>query len=239
MKIYDLDTGEMRVKWLSVRFTMGTVFTLLNNTNCLGIGGSPANARAYILNIPSGIIQNTRKMTTERAFPGTVLHGNTVYVFGGKRVEALQACERFQVSKRRWKPLPDMHRAKYGFNPCIYREEIYLIGVDMGVCQAEVFAPVYLQFRLLAFSLEETHIGTISLVNSDEFCILMGSRRIAKGKVQGELEVEVGELWVEDPGCMVSNTSPVKVGWGCYWTHCLTGELVGFDWRSGRIIEGN
>ena len=239
MKLYDLDTGEVRVKSLPVRFTIGTVFILLNSTNSLGIGGSPANARAYFLNLFSGFVQNARKMTAERAFPGAVLYGKAVYVFGGKRLVALQSCERFTVAGKRWKPLPDMHSAKYGFNPCVYQEEIYLIGVGKELVQAEVFSPVYLQFRLLSFTLKETHIGTISLVDSDTFCILLGSRRLARGKMQGELEAEVAEMWVEDRGCVVSSAGPVRVGWGCYWTHCVTGELVGFDWRSGRVMEGN
>lgn len=236
LKVYDLDTGEIRVKSLSIRFSIGTVFTHIDSSNCLCSGGSPANSRSYILHLQSGYIQNTRKMIIERGFSGVILHDKAVYVFGGKQHEALKACERFHLSGRRWKGLPDMNSGKYGFNPCLYAEEIYLIGVERNTCQAEAFSPFYHQFRLLSFTLQEAHIGTISLINAGEICVLMGSRRVAKGKMQAELELEVGEMWVEDRGCMVSSTTPVSVGWGCYWTHCVTGELVGFDWRTGEVI---
>ena len=64
----------------------------------------------------------------DRSEPAAVVHGSSMYVLGGRRVNVLRALDRYSVNADTWTSLPDMPTPRAGLAAVVVDGAIYAIG---------------------------------------------------------------------------------------------------------------
>lgn len=110
---------------LSVTFTEGSVFCLLDRRTVLGVGGSPASTEVYLMDFVTFEVHYKPSLISARAFSGIVKEASSVYVFGGCNPD-LSTCEKLGNKDLVWSACGDMSRSRSYFAPCAHQQIIYL-----------------------------------------------------------------------------------------------------------------
>ena len=89
----------------------------------------------------SGEVEKKGRMIRARGLHGMVQWKEFGLVFGGESKRGgLKECESLKLPKgRNWEELPPMQASRHSFNPCLFRDLIYLFGC--GSSELEAFAP--------------------------------------------------------------------------------------------------
>jgi len=107
-------------------------WTLVRGIGVFLCGGGTAKApfhSAYILQT-DGLVKALREMTQGHTLCGVISKQSNIYVFGSV---CSPLSEEYPIQTSAWKPLPNMHYAKWSFNPVLWQSSIYL-------CQASIEA---------------------------------------------------------------------------------------------------
>lgn len=92
-------------------------------------------------------------MINARAFPAIVHYKNSIYVFGGYRGSSIKSCEKFDLLKKFWTPLPDMPRPRSAFSVAVLDNKFYMAGDNKAI---DIFDPETNEFKESSIVLEET-----------------------------------------------------------------------------------
>lgn len=89
----------------------------------------------------------------------------------------MEACEKIDVDSctRSWKSLPDMREGKCGFNPCLFRNNVYLCGfgsflVEAFSPQTDRFLPLELQLPQNSYCCLYEHNGLLVVHSTNYIC---------------------------------------------------------------------
>jgi hypothetical protein len=129
----------------------GTSYVFLGEEAIFCCGGNcngQYTSAAYLLE--AGVVTVLKSLSIRRGFAGVILVGDCTYVFGGvnrsgiSHLGLLQQCSRIRnKGPGVWEEMPDLQHGRAHFNPCFYRNFIYL----MGGCRRdsiEMFSPAAL-----------------------------------------------------------------------------------------------
>ena len=141
----------------------GTSCTLLS-TNTLFCSGGKYHSKVYTLvdNHPCRLLN----MKHSRAYSGQTVGDGCVYVFGGTQWDlSLTSAEKYDLTGKKWRSLPDMDQAMCRFNPVIHRNVVYLIGcysrVTVFYTTSETYGQSSMSLPVAKPSLAILHDSTI------------------------------------------------------------------------------
>ena len=106
-----------------------------------------------------------------------------VYIFGGERgskdsTDRLKSCERVSLSTYESEAIPDMTYPRAAFNPCRYKQKIYLCGGYESENTIEAYSPCMNLFAVVFKSLPagvSEAMGCTSVLDGDEIVIISSS----------------------------------------------------------------
>ena len=228
LKLIDLETGFTTTSQLSVIFSMASVFCFCSDRTLLCLGNHPPATNAWTLDVLTASLSEVAPMTTARGWPGALYYGQFVYLFGGNTDLPLHSCEKFDIQRKEWTSVGDMHSAKVAFSPCVHEKEVFLLSMLSVQTQIEVFTPACEVFRVLPVALRAGELGSVSFFQGDTIVMITFSRREFRWKL-GTTEVSEKESNNSDPTSAVSNIMPLTVENSVYWVNYYTGKLVQLD----------
>lgn len=125
---------------------------------------------------------------------GLAVYHMVMYVFGGLGVDEegeeryIKSCERLVLSNAAaWAPLPEQINHRVCYNPCIWREEIWLCGGRSSTI--EVFTPASLSFRSLSLPFPDNG-PTLVFTMRNNLVIFSRRSAVTLTVVQGEVRAE-------------------------------------------------
>ena len=129
IKMYEVRTKTVRVKYTNFDLLRGAVYSLLEGTTILVAGGARTHKGCARFEGDSYIISNWAitqlpRMLVNRGNSGIYARQGVAYIFGGFEFKDLRTCEKYSAGQ--WLPLPDMKRARYSFTPVLHGSEVYL-----------------------------------------------------------------------------------------------------------------
>lgn len=128
---------------------------------CGGAGGHRSLNTAYSLTL-QGCVEELSPMANSRGNHGLIAWRHQVFVFGGCKfylvnTETINTCEERPLQQpSSWRPLPHMRFSCANFNPCLYRNLIYV-----GSSRLEAFDPFKRCFTNTNIRLPETYPSLI------------------------------------------------------------------------------
>lgn len=141
----------------------------------------------------SGKVLSLPNLAVGRYMHGLAAYRSVVYVFGGLEIEEgdekyTKSCESLSLSSAvQWTALPDQIHHRVCYNPCVWRDEIWLCGGRSPTIEA--FSPASLSFRLISLPFPDNGPTLVFQMNSN---LVVFSRRsaVTLSVVQGEVQAE-------------------------------------------------
>jgi len=141
----------------------------------------------------------------------------------------VKQCEKIDLSSANltWKALPDMIEGRWGFNPCLFHEYVYICGAESKIIEA--FDPHINRFIPLQYHLSD---GSCScLYVHQDYLVVLSSRYITKFSAR-----RAGQLLPHS-----QTSSPASVGKGlfnCQPVPAPSQHLV-FTFQHGKCYSYN
>ena len=221
----------------------GTSYAFLGEEGIFCCGGScygQYTSAAYLLE--AGVVTVLNSLPIRRGFAGVILVSDCTYVFGGvnrggiSHLGLLQQCSRIRIKGPKvWEEMPELQHGRAHFNPCFYRNFIYL----MGGCRRdsiEMFSPAALTVcTLRAKMFTEINLACSVWVHNEELCVLTEFNYVRYSLKGADLTLTSCQShhnnWKPSP-----NSPPVVQGDfafiirenECCWCNVQTGQLVGY-----------
>lgn len=232
--LHDLSGQVQQETRLQERFTMGSVFAVLDEERVVGIGDAPATTRVFRVTLASGHCKELTAMSTKRRFPGVIRYGAYIYVFGSGDRPILSSCEKYSVALNSWTPLPNMNTGKWAFSPCLCGTRIYLPCTTKNSACFEVFDPKRDSLEALPIVFQDQLDGCVSFLARDVLYVLTCSGKVGQLRLkQGAWGVETTRVAEETNA--LSNAIPIMHSGKVYWSNYSKGTLVTFDLILDRI----
>ena len=115
-------------------------------------------------------VRSLPNLKQSRVAPGVAAKQKKVYVLGGLSGSSpLNTCESMDIEEDQWRQVACMRSARCFFNPCWYRDVLYLCGGTTRHCES--FNPLSETFTQLSLTLEEES-ETTTVLHNDEIVIL-------------------------------------------------------------------
>jgi hypothetical protein len=191
----------------ALKLTEGSAWLWLPDTQLLFLEGG--SGQATCLDLTNGAGTAVKPMTQARTYPGLVYYERRVLVFGGTS-EPL--AEQYDLNQKGWAPLPNMHRPRNKFNPCLYDTLVYLCG---GCTWAsEIYNIPLNKYVALGFSVPDTYDACSVLV--DLSIVIVSRDFLSKWSLDSE-ELSVrgralaSECWSSTPPVVVGNNAYILV----------------------------
>ena len=149
----------------------------------------------------------------------------TSYIF-------LNSCEKFDLNGRIWTNLDPMNAARWGFNPCLFQDYIYLCGYSTSI---EAFSPHTEKFVCLTTTFPESKYCCLYV--DGDFLVVRSVNYLVKyaGGAGGQLgetqRTQVAEMYVGQ-----SSQPVVEQVSGCVYMVVL-GKCVKFDMKTGLVRQ--
>jgi len=227
-----------------------TATTALNTETlfCCGGGNRPCkfhtDKKAYIVAV-SGVTQLEADMHVGRLRPGIVYYRDSasVFVFGGKDdlgysiktaiIYRFPKPDNFMAKKHptgAWESLPDMAQPRFGFNPCLFADFIYISGG--GHPSIEAYNPATCQPRPIPHNENVDPDISIMVVHMDKLVMIGRTRMFRWSHLEGRT---VDERVRQTGPADWSNFTPVVVEDAVY-TVVMTNQ--GFTLFKLGVITG-
>ena len=195
-------------KTIKEKISNGSVYCPLDDQKALVLAATPPSSVVYELDIARNEAAILPVMAKARAWPGVLVHGVWVYVFGGD-IPGLTGCERFNLATSRWSSLPTMNNARSAFSPCEYLGEVYLPCVRWEHKALESFSLAKLQFQVLHLQLPFTMVDSIAFRYGEELIVVARKvRQTARWKIGSEEGFRVSGYFKQKSRAL-SRTPPV------------------------------
>lgn len=209
LSIYDLKLKQGTTFNLSVSFSYGISFCILDNDNVLCIGGSPASDRTCMLDSTTQKISAMPRLNIPRYSAGVIKVHSTVYAFGSgfgssSDSSASAECEKLPLADQAWTNLSNMHYLRHNFHPASYLDNIYLPGQTF-----EVFNTTSETFDFLPFSTPSCLSSCHSVFVIEGVLFLTSYRCIGRWKINSAEEIET---WADPAWTEYSKYPPFVVG---------------------------
>lgn len=146
-------------------------YIVLDRTSVLCCGGNSksqtdirsklgaASKQVFTVHITTGTVTSLADMSIARERCGLIVYRQVAYVFGGTDrgfygsiAPCAYTCESMALASEAWGRLGDMNEARWSFNPCLWRGEIYLCDNFT----AEIFNPENRSFRAISVEFSNT-----------------------------------------------------------------------------------
>ena len=192
---------------VALKLTEGSAWLWLPDTQMLFLEGG--SGQATCLDLTNGAGTPVNPMTQARTYPGLVYYERKVLVFGGTS-EPL--AEEYDLNQKVWAPLPNMHRPRNKFNPCLYDTLVYLCG---GCTWAsEIYNIPQRKYVALGFSVPDTYEACAVLV--DLSVVIISRDFLSKWSLESEeLSVQgralASECWSSTAPVVVNNYAYILV----------------------------
>lgn len=190
-----------------LKLTEGSAWLWLPDSQLLFLEGG--SGQATHLDLSNGAVTPVNPMSQARTYPGLVYYERRVLVFGGTS-EPL--AEEYDLNQKAWAPLPNMHRSRNKFNPCLYDTLVYLCGGCTWV--SEVYNIPQRKYIALGFSVPDTYDACSVLV--DLSVVIVSRDFLSKWSLESE-ELSVrgrtlaSECWSSTPPVVVGNYAYILV----------------------------
>lgn len=208
LRIYDMRGQLKRTAHLTVNFGTGGSFCRVGADTVLCVGGTPFTTAVYTLTISTAQLEPLTPMHTARGYSGVLVVAHFAYVFGGNW-PSLACCEKLDLASPVWTSLPDMHHARYAFNPCLYEQLVYLADARQTHRAIETFSLASETFTVLNVRLPDTLSGySTTFIADGELTIVTSDYKIAWWKIKSEDKFRTNYT---NRGCS-SNCPPLQMG---------------------------
>lgn len=195
---------------LAVDFGTGGSYLALDSNSLLCIGGEPASASVYRLDLTSLLLTPQPTLPAPREGTGVISMASTVYVFGGCNAQGYdqKTSWKWTLDDSQWKSLSNMHHSRSFFTPCFYHFQIYLFASsnDKGM---ETFSPVTEAYSDLSINWPSpTYTAdSVTFTEGEELCLVSYGGQMARWRL-GESQVRLEKT---NKGC-ASPQQAVVVG---------------------------
>ena len=117
-----------RVKTVQLGETpVGCIIAHMSFEEILCVGTYPTSKSVSSVHLIACVLKKEADMSEPRNSPGVIRAYDFVYVFGGYTGRLITASsEKFSITHRDWKQLPDMNSPRVYFSPALYNNDIYL-----------------------------------------------------------------------------------------------------------------
>jgi len=201
--LYSRDIGLSR----TIKVNQTTAYCLLDTGTLWVCGGSsPYTNFVYEIDPSSGEVSNRSSMLMSRGGHAVLQYKNCIYVFGGYDGQPMSHCERYVFSIRDWEERENMIRPRYYFNPCSYRQFVYLFGGKQTV-QAEMYDIGVDCFTALDLSLPQSGATCAVLVEENKIAVIQKTGMLYWNIYWRETEGE--EQLIENLENCWGNASPI------------------------------
>lgn len=129
-------------------------------------GGINPHPRTY--KYENSLITRLGNMQDPRNIHSLVYFDKKLYVFGGNSGNRLLSSA--EIMKEGWKSLGNMRFKRAGFNACVLKDFIYLIGGYTDRCEA--FSMVFLTYSTLNFSLPQNNSQSCVAITASNVLII-------------------------------------------------------------------
>ena len=233
--VYDLLTESMQITVSSLNIKLQSAgLAQLDSNTMLMIGGANLK-QVRSINIWTGTITKEAEMTESRAYPGLLLYGEFVWVFGGNTGNSLTSVERFHRTNRTWEMGPPMPSPKVAFTPCVHHSLIYLPCPNEKNRQLEVLDPATEMYTLLPLLLYSGLYGSVSFVVDSYLCVIDFNKQMGRWEI-GSQDTRLTDMRMSvhrERNCY-TNGIPIRCGEVIYW---LNGNvsLAKFDLKTSTF----
>lgn len=155
----------------------GAIFSQVSGTEVLCVGTYPTSSSVSSVDTCTLSIRREEPMHESRNCPGVLRVEGFVYVFGGyaNGYEAA-SCEKFCVSSRVWKSLPDMNRPRAYFSPALHQRDIVLVDPTQDQHDIARFHLDTETYSISSVSFPDTFGSGVSFILEDVLVILSGNQ---------------------------------------------------------------
>jgi len=233
LRLYDLVWKEFTSFTLSVKFTTGTVFCLMDKTKVLCVGSDPASNAVYSLNTSDQQLTAMANLNAPRLYPGTIKVGSFVYTFGSYSPN-LASCEKFSLGSN-WTNLSDMNAPRLAYHPAVYLNDIYLGDPQGGNRSIQVFNIERETFRVLPFPIPANipnHIHAFVIAGE---LYMPGDGYMGRWKIGSTAEMQATAI--NGGFRFYSNCPAFVVGREVYRVNYSTGALIQLNYETNCITN--
>lgn len=229
VRIFSLSQmAQVAERTIKAKIVAGSVYCPTDNLTVLVLAANPPSSSVYEVDIAMNETAIQPDMAKARAWPGVLLHGVWLYVFGGD-TPGLKSCEKFNLATSRWSSLPNMKTPKSAFSPCEHRGEVYLPCVRWEQKALESFSLAKQQFQLLRPKLPFTMVDSVAFHYAGELIVV--ARKViqmARWKIGSEEEFRVSGYFKQENSALSKTPLVVKGKLG-FFINAENGNLSLFD----------
>ena len=239
-------TAKTKKVVLNTRLTCSnSSYVVLDRTAVLCCGGNgiphtdiaskmgAASSQVFTVHITNGTVDSLAAMSIARERCGLIVHNQVAYVFGGTDrrfygsiAPCATTCESMALASNAWGRLDDMNVAKWSFNPCLWKREIYLCDNFT----AEIFNTENRSFRAIQAEFAKTR-DACTYVWGDQLVLVTAEWVIRLGYRDGDLEVGRKQQKAVSPA---SQSLPAVWESRVYWFSY--GELIVANAETGARV---
>ena len=203
---------------------------------CGGVRAELASSEVLGVQLQASLVMSLGEMTEGRWEAGIIETADRIFVFGGLSPELKATCESFDLATNTWLSIGNMHSARAGFTPALWKQSIILVG-GLGTGNIEAYDLSQGQFHQIPLQLPYADQYTTALVTGEEMVIVQRDKLVGMSLRGGNRRVyDIAQL--EKPGWWFSPTCPVSIAadvflldWACdakvwkYSSHTLVAVL--------------
>lgn len=234
--VIHLDNGASRHAEVDVSMHWSHVSCLMDWRTILYLTSTP---RCCKIDLITFRVSDLPRMKTVRESPGVLCVAGVCYVFGGRRqFEVLTVSEKYYVQNNQWRPTSPLPTPKFGFNPCHYQAEIYLVEVNEGGKSFDIFNIEHEVYRSVVYQISYRMNGCVSfVVDSDLYLVTVGKWCLRWDLNQLDKKPEYRVVSLQDRNSALSNCTPLLYSGSVYWVNYFSGAIVQFHLGTQQVTE--
>jgi len=206
---------------------VGSIIAHISPIEILCVGTYPTSTSASSVHLETCVLKKEAPMSEKRNCPGVIRVSAFVYVFGGYTGGPITtSSEKFSISMRNWKKLPNMDAPRVYFSPAVYNYDIYLCDV--------VSQPRLSSFNTISETYKVHSVTIPTMQTNASVAFIVEGELIAAVHPHNVLRWRLGSAF---PFVVVGNEGKNLQGFSCTEVVQLDRNVFWTDYNAKKVIK--